>query len=79
MPTVADIVRRHGEGTFVAQGLRSGALEKHQLLLLARLAGQLVDKARTMHVEPARVHALIDETFARPAPSAATRKETDHD
>jgi DNA-binding transcriptional regulator YhcF (GntR family) len=56
--------RRHGDGTYVADRLPAGRL-KAQRQALEQQAQRLAQQATQLGLEPAEVHLMIDECFAK--------------
>jgi GntR family transcriptional regulator len=63
--------RRHGDGTFVADRLPPGRL-KAQRELLRQEAERLARRAAALGIDPAEVHALLDEAAAKLARERGT-------
>jgi GntR family transcriptional regulator len=54
--------RRHGDGTFVADRVPTGQMRAQRELLRQQLA-RAAELARTLGVEPAELHQLLQETL----------------
>jgi GntR family transcriptional regulator len=61
--------RRHGDGTYVAGRIPTGQM-KTQRRLLRQHAARLAELARTLNIEPAEVHRLLDEALNTPNQAA---------
>lgn len=71
--------RRHGSGTYVADGMSSSKLQASQLDLLRGQVERLVDKAVALNVSPDDVRRLVDDAFARDNTPPHPGKEEAHE
>jgi GntR family transcriptional regulator len=56
--------RRHGDGTFVADRVPTGQMRAQRQLLRQEIA-HAAELAKTLGVEPAEMHRLLDEMWDR--------------
>ena len=56
--------RRHGDGTFVADRIPTGQMRAQRQLLRQQIA-RAAELAKTLGLEPAEVHRLLDEMWER--------------
>jgi GntR family transcriptional regulator len=54
--------RRHGDGTFVAEHAPTGQMKTQRQLFRQEIA-RIAELAKTLGVEPAEAHRLLDEAF----------------
>ena len=54
--------RRHGDGTFVADRVPTGQMKAQRQLFRQEIA-RIAELAKTLGVEPAEVHRLLEEAF----------------